>query len=379
MAHAPTTTLPELPGTDDEADSASDWEATAQDGELQSLAGTDDDDAASNADSESIGSQSTDEEDRDESDDAAEAPPAKKPASPKVVAKPAKKAAAAPKQPKAAAAKKIKPKQKKIKVIKAKPKPKEKPKVVPVAAATAAVPEADSEVSGGEAAVKIIKYTSNNASGAAGRPLKNAVVVVPAGHSPSEYPSVAAFRENPPTSPEQYLRVNLQGRKPAAYRAFRVKSLQPPFAETCYVLSAKEDDEAALKELGVTDQLPELAAAAKLQHKKDHAGLAEALKAVKSETLRKLGVPIRKSPGHLEAGDPALAKLPAIMNPDLAEALAAPPKPPPSKKRPADPPAAEANDDALPVAKRIRKQLEAALGGTVTSFTFTMDVRQDAR
>ena len=366
----PTATLPSLSDADDDVDTASDWEATAQEGDLPSLNGSDDDDD----DGETIASQSTDEDERsddeDDNDDDAEATagspkiaekPAvvKKPAAAKATAKAAAKAAAAAKPAGTKAKSKIKPKLVPPKETKEKPKPKSKLKSKPK-------PEKSEKPKSSNQPVKIVKYTSTNATGIAGRPLKNAVVIVPSGHSPSEYPSVAAFRENVPTNPEQYLRVNLQGRKPAAYRAFRVKSLQPPYAETCFVLAGKDDDETALKGLGITEQLPELAAAAERQHKNDFPGLLNALQAINPETLRKLGVPS----DALEENNARLKTLPAIMSPELAAVLTQPPPPTLKKKRPA----AEADAD-VPTAKRICNQLEACLGGTVTSFTFTMDVR----
>lgn len=304
----------QLPPIDSDPDADSDWEATAEDAA----------DVASIAGSESIGSLST-----VESEDELEPEPPKP--KPKVKAAKKPKPAAAS----AAAAKKVHPE-------KAKKKQK---KITPSVVATSAAPPP----------VKIVKYTAANATGTAGRPLKNARAVVPCGHAPSEYPSVAAFRENPPTSPEQYLRVDVSGRKPASYRAFCVKALQPPHGTAYFVLATAADDEAALKELGVSAD-SKLAAAAKMQHKGNLAGLQDAIAEVDPGVLKAIGWPKSSTPG----------KTPAIMCPELADAWA----PAPSRKRAAE-------DTAKPqesnVAKRFCKELEAAIGAPVTSLSFTVN------
>jgi hypothetical protein len=317
MAAVPSSSRVEIP--DDDADSASDWEATAQDAnDFSSVAG-----------SESIASLSTDED--TEEDNVEEPSP-----EPKKQLKPLKSAKAKAKAAQKPAAESPRPP---ATTEKAKKKPKKK-----IAPAIVAPKKT-------QAAVKIIKYTASNATGAAGRPLKNATAVVPEGFTPSEYPSVKAYRENPPTTAEQYLRVDVAGRKHVSYRAFHVKSLQPPHNSTYYVLANKTDDEAALKQLGVA-VTPALAKLAQAQHKKDLGGVQDAAQQVTPDTLKALGWPLETPDG--------LNMLPPIMSSELSDA--------PSKKRPAE----EEPAAAPTVTKRLCNELEKALGGTVTSFTFTV-------
>lgn len=367
-----------------ESDGDSDWEATNRDADLHSVDG--EDDTASSTVSDTDDFSSVDEEAEAE----AKALAAEK----------------AKKKSKKLQAAKSKPKVKAKAKSAAKPKPKPAPEEPP-AIARAPEPETAKRVQpqlvpkahksapklvqpalmaamskkpqDAKPTVKIVKYNASSASGIAGRPMKNAKVVIPAAHCPSEYPSVKAFRENPPTDPKQYVRVNVEGRrKPASYRAFCVKGLQPPHNVTYYVLASAENDAVALAHLGIPKTAlyspvgKQLATAARMQHKGNSEGASKTMRSALAEQDA-----LRNAIGWQDSCDD-LSLQPAIMGLELAEHILAPKSPPAiSLKRPREPEAA--HDDApleenSKIVKKFAQELQKVVGARITTITVAIDV-----
>lgn len=327
----------------------SDWDVTNHEEDVFS---------ANGSDSDSIATNST------LSDHEAPEPnsPKKKMKKPKATTKPKSKPDSRPPKPKPSgklkaaaaaeaeekAAKRAKPK---IKVL-AQPK-------------TAAQPPAD-PVQPAELP-RVVKYSHVSSSGIVGRPLKNSKVVVPHMHEPSEYPSVQAYRDDPPTSPRQFVRVHVPGRKQASYRAFCVKELAPPNTVTYFILASAKNDSDALAGLGLSQETMRgpigttLAKAAQMQHKNNHAAA--------HETMLKVPEDVRKTLGWQPDAD--ADKQPAIMGPELSEQLLATPQPEASKKRP--PPEEQDLGNAK---KKFVSELQDIVGAPIStvnvSFTVTL-------
>lgn len=327
----------------------SDWEATNDNDDVPSVDGSDD--------SVSIGSTSS--ESGSESDDNGEQAPEPVVEKPKPQKKSLKKASG--KLPKTGPEKKGKaPDQKKIKPVVVKQeedayKSMQKPnKKLP--------------------AVKIVKYNPANVSGIAGRPIqKNIRIVTPAGHVPSEYPSVKAFRENPPKDPKQFFRADMSGRNQSSYRAFCVKQLSPPHNVTYFVLSSKDSDADSLAKCGLaikscsTKTKALLAQAAVLQHKKSYADAEKVMLKIDSGTRKALGWS-----GDGESKEPH--SRPAIIGFELAQELqaaaAACAEPQSTKKRPRSDTASQTQH----VAKRFAQDLQDLVGARITKITMQLDL-----
>lgn len=224
---------------------------------------------------------------------------------------------------------------------------------------------------------KLVKYSAASESGVSGRPMKNARAVVPPGHEPSEYPSIHAFRQAPPVNAKQYLNVVMPGRKPAVCRGFQVKSLQPPHPTTIYALSAADDDEKALRKLGVrldhtAASSKALARAAQHQHKNAFKNAEEKMEEVEQA--------VKDAIGWLKSNSPE--QQPAIMCPELADRILSaapagdreqPPVLSPQKSKKRDRPD-DGDNNGTVAAKRFAQNLQELVGGTVTSITFSVNL-----